>query len=625
MSLPTDVRLDVTNHQIASFGCRFPRIEATLTVWTEIPAAILVVAEVFVLLAGVIARYVVHRPLIWSDELASMLFIWLSMLGAVVALRRGEHMRLATLPMMLSPYWRSWLETLGMIIISLFLIALLPSIGEYIQDQWYVLTPAMRIHDSFRVVAIAVGVLLMLFICFLRLVESATLLQLLTTMMIVAIICGGFWISVPVLRVIGNFNLLIFFVVLVAVCVASGVPIAFSFGAATLAYLTFSTNAPLTIIVSRMDEGMTELILLSIPMFVVLGLLTEMMGLAKALIGFMASVLGHIRGGLSYVLIGAMFLVSGISGSKAADMAAVAPVLFPEMKRRGSKPPELIALLCGTAAMSETIPPSLVLITLGSVTGVSIQALFTGGIMPALLCTAFITGTIYVRSRGEVSTGERAPLTTIVRAFMYALPALALPFLIRTSVIEGVTTATEVSTIGVIYAVTVGYFFYGRVDWRRVYPMLVSTASLTGAVMLIFGLATAMAWSLTQSGFSQTLVEVMTRVPGGKLGFLAISIVAFAVLGSVLEGIPALVLFGPLLFPAARVIGIHEVHYAMVVILAMGLGLFAPPFGLGFYTACAVGGVSPESAARPVWPYLGVLLVAVIICALWPNLSIGLL
>jgi len=155
--------------------------------------------------------------------------------------------------------------------------------------------------------------------------------------------------------------------------------------------------------------------------------------------------------------------------------------------------------------------------------------------------------------------------------------------------------------------------------------VLIETASLSGAILLIIGTATAMAWSLTQSGFSRQLVTSMEQVPGGQLGFLAVTIVVFMILGSVLEGIPAIVLFGPLLFPAARALGVHDVHYAMVVILAMGIGLFAPPFGVGFYAACAIGRVPPDAATGRVWPYLGAVLAALILVALVPWLSIGFL
>src|SRR6201991_2753644 len=144
-------------------------------------------------------------------------------------------------------------------------------------------------------------------------------------------------------------------------------------------------DVPMLLFVGRFYEGMSPLILLAGRLFVFLGLLIEMTGMARAMINFLASLLGHVRGGLSYVLVGAMYLISGISGSKAADMAAVAPILFPEMKKRGEKPGELVALLSATGAQTETVPPSIVLITIGSVTGVSISALFTGGLLPGLV------------------------------------------------------------------------------------------------------------------------------------------------------------------------------------------------------------------------------------------------
>src|SRR5665213_2723542 len=189
----------------------------------------------------------------------------------------------------------------------------------------------------------------------------------------------------PFFENLGNYNLLIFFVGLVALGVFTGVPIAFSFGIATFAYLALSTTVPVSVLVGRMDEGMSHLILLAVPLFVFLGLLIEMTSMAHKMVSFLASLLGHVRGGLHYVLVGAMYLVSGISGSKAADMAAIAPVLFPEMKARGAKPGDLVALLAATGAQTETIPPSLVLITIGSVTGVSISALFTGGLLPGVV------------------------------------------------------------------------------------------------------------------------------------------------------------------------------------------------------------------------------------------------
>jgi tripartite ATP-independent transporter DctM subunit len=213
----------------------------------------------------------------------------------------------------------------------------------------------------------------------------------------------------------------------------------------------------------------------------------------------------------------------------------------------------------------------------------------------------------------------------ILKKFFIAIPALALPFLVLGAVIKGIATATEVSTIGIAYAILIGMIFYRRLEWRRIYPMLVETVSLSGAILLIIATATAMAWALTQSGFSKTLVQLMANVPGGRGGFLAASVVCFVLLGSFLEGIPSVVLFGPLLFPVSRVMGVHDVHYAMVMILSMGVGLFSPPFGVGFYAACAIGKVSPDEAMISVFPYMVAVLSALIIVAAIPWLSVGFL
>jgi TRAP-type C4-dicarboxylate transport system permease large subunit len=196
---------------------------------------------------------------------------------------------------------------------------------------------------------------------------------------------------------------------------------------------------------------------------------------------------------------------------------------------------------------------------------------------------------------------------------------------IRAAVVEGVATATEVSTIGIVYGLLIGLLVYRRFDWGRLLPMLIETACLSGAILLIIGTATGMAWGLTQSGFSRSLAAAMTGLPGGSAAFIAVSILAFTVLGSVLEGIPAIVLFGPLLFPIARAVGVHEVHYAMIIILAMGIGLFAPPFGVGYYAACAIGRVDPAEGIRPIWGYLLALLVGLIVVAIFPWISIGFL
>ena len=591
-----------------------------------IPAALLVVAEIVVLFIGIVSRYVLHAPIVWSDELAGILFLWLAMLGSVLAFQRAEHMRMTAVIGMIRPEARLFLDVFATAASLAFLLLVIQPAYDFAADEVYVTTPALGIVNTWRAAALPVGIGLMLIVATLRLIATANVKHLVGAIATMGALIALLALLAPVLKPLGNLNLLIFFVFIVGAMVFAAVPIAFAFGLATIGYITLTTSTPDVVVIGRMDEGMSHLILLAVPLFVFLGLLIEMTGMARAMVGFLASLLGHVRGGLHYVLVGAMYLVSGISGSKAADMAAIAPVLFPEMTKRGAKPGDLVALLAATGAQTETIPPSLVLITIGSVTGVSIAALFTGGLLPGIVLAIGLCAVVWSRYRKEdLSHVRRATKQEVGRAFLIAIPAIALPFVIRAAVVQGVATATEVSTIGIVYSVLVGLLIYRLFSWSRLYPMLVETAALSGAILLIIGAATGMAWALTQSGFSTSLAKFMTSLPGGVPVFLVVTILSFIILGSVLEGIPAIVLFGPLLFPIARQVGVHEVHYAMVVVLAMGIGLFAPPFGVGYYAACAISRIHPDEGMGPIVAYIVALLIGTLVVAAVPWISIGFL
>ena len=600
------------------------RADRALARAVEAAAALLLAAEVLLLGASILAR-ACGIAMVWSEELEELLFLWLAMFGTVIALRRGGHMRMTALVARLGPSTRAFAEAFALAAMAGFALLLLPDAIGFAAQQGAIHTPALGLPGSLRTAALPAGFGLIVLTALVQL-PAHRLRDLLLAA--IGLAAAGLALSVlaPWFDDIGNWSLVVFFVLLLGAGVAAGVPIGFAFGLATFAYLADAGGIPLSIMVGKMQEGMSSLILLAVPLFVFLGTLIEMTGMARAMVDSLAALFGHFRGGLSYVLLGAMYIVSGISGAKAADMAAVAPVLFPEMKRRGVPEGELVSLLAASGAMSETIPPSLVLIIIGSVTSVSIAALFAGGMLPALVL-AIVLGIIARRNAGRDGHGAapRAPVRVMARNFVIALPALVVPFLIRFAVADGIATATEVSTIGIFYSALVGLLVYRQFDWRRLWPMLVDSASLSGAILFIIGTASCMSWALTQSGFAMSLGAAMQAVPGGRDGFLLASILVFIVLGSVLEGIPAMVLFGPLLFPVASQAGINEVHYAIVVILAMGIGLFAPPFGVGYYAACAIGRIDPAAGMRRIVPYLAALLVGLLIVAFVPAITTVLL
>jgi tripartite ATP-independent transporter DctM subunit len=506
--------------------------------------------------------------------------------------------------------------------VVVFLLGMIAPAFDYAKDEWIIAMPALQIPNSFRVVAIAVGVLLMLAVVLahaLRTTQKKHLAVAAITFAGVALLC---FLVAPQLVKLGNTNLVIFLVVFVAVLLVSGVPIAFCFGLGVLSYLTFTTDIPLQIVVSRMDEGMSNLVLVSVPVFVLLGCVLDSTGMGKAIIDVLASLIGHIKAGMSYVLLGSLFIVSGISGSKVSDMATVAPALFPEMARRGNKRSEMVALLGTGAAMADTVPPSIVLIVLGSVAGVSIAGLFQSGIVVAMLLLMALIVVARWKARFENTENVKRPAwSRIGRLFVFAAPALALPFVIRSAVGEGVATATEVSTIAVLYAMIAGHYLYGGIKPAKLYAMLVETAALSGAVLVILGTASAMAWTITQSGVVQTLNQFLTTLPGGAFAFMAVSIAVFVVLGCLLEGLPAILLLAPIMFPIAKKLGIHDIQYAMVVVSSMNIGLMLPPVGVGFYVACKIGDGDPSEVMRAIWPYIAALLVGVIIIAAVPAIS----
>jgi tripartite ATP-independent transporter DctM subunit len=606
-------------------GVILRRLDTWVDWVTQGLAAFFVVVEIAILFAGVVGRYVFDHPLVWGDELAGVLFLWLVSLGAVIALRRSEHMRMTVIIGRLGPRGRRLSTCISALIVVVVTIGLVVPGLSYAAQQQAILTPVLQVPGSWEIAGQLAALFLLLYVALRQLLGEATWIELAGLLVASVVIWFGLVALEPTFDDLGNADLIVFFIGIVGVCIFIGVPIAFSFAIATFGYIRFTSDIPMAVIISQMDQGMSSIELLAVPMFVVLGLLLEMTGIARAMVDFLAALVGHRRGGMSYVLIAAMYLISGISGSKAADQAAVAPVLLPEMRRRGIPAGELAAQLAASAAMSETIPPSLVLIIVGAVTGVSISALFTGGLLPAGIAAAGLALLVAFRSRHDRPVASNMTPSAVLRLFLVAIPALILPFVIRYAVLAGVTTATEVATVGVVYSIFVGVAVYRCFDWRRLVPILVETAALSGAILLIIGTASAMAWSLTQAGFAQTLTDLMTGLPGGKGGFLAVSIVLFMVLGSVLEGLPAMVLFGPLLFPVAEQLGIHLVQYGIVAILAMGIGLFSPPFGVGFYQTCLIGKVSSDEAFGRIWPYMATLVVALILVAAIPWISLGFL
>jgi tripartite ATP-independent transporter DctM subunit len=545
------------------------------------------------------------------------------MIGAAIAMHRHEHLRLTLFLGMLPERLRNAVYAIGLVSMVAFLTAVIGPAYEYASEEWVVRTPTLEIPNTFRVAAMVFGIAAMLVIIVAHALRTLPWRTLVGSVGFVAAVAGIFWSLSPQLQQLSaGINIGIFLALLVAVLLVAGVPIGFCFGLGTLCFLAFSSYRPLMVIVSRMDEGMSSIILVSIPVFVLLGCILDATGMGKAIVDFLSSLVGHIKAGMSYVLLGSLFIVSGISGSKTSDMATVAPALFPEMERRGYKRRDMVAMLATGAAMADTVPPSIVLIVLGAVGGVSIAGLFQSGFVIAMVLLVALLVLARWKARHEDMRGVRRPTPKLIgKLLLIASPALVLPFLIRSTVGGGVATATEVSSIAVVYAMFIGHLLYGGVKGRKIYEMLVETASLSGAILLILGTASGMAWVVTQSGVIQELTALLTAMPGGAIAFMAVTVLIFLILGCLLEGLPAVLLLAPIMYPIARKLGIHDIQYGMIIVAAMNVGYMTPPIGIGLYIAARIGGASPDEVTKAIWPYLVALLAGIVVIAAVPWLS----
>jgi tripartite ATP-independent transporter DctM subunit len=321
-----------------------------------------------------------------------------------------------------------------------------------------------------------------------------------------------------------------------------------------------------------------------------------------------------------------MVLFSGISGSKMADVAAVGSVLIPAARRSKQNPGSAVALLAASAVMAETIPPCINLIILGFVANLSIGGLFVAGLLPACLMALALIAVSIVFGKRPASAEEIEPQLPMSGLWSGAIASFGLIFMIFAGFKSGFATATEISAFAVVYAVVIGSIVFRELTFRTAAASFVQAATRSGLVLFIVAAAQSLAFVLTLQQVPHAVGEMMLSLSSahGTWLFLLLSIAVLIVMGSVLEGAAALIIFGPMLLPVAVKIGIDPLHFGVVLVIAMGLGLFAPPLGLGLYGACLIGNVPIEQTVKPIMGYLGLLFLCLLVIAFVPAISTAL-
>jgi tripartite ATP-independent transporter DctM subunit len=585
-------------------------------------AAVLAVDVVMVFLS-VVYRYVLHDPVDWAEEIARALMIVLVFFGAATVLARSQHVGADFFRQMLPAAWQPALIHVGHWLIAGVSACLCFSSVLLLVDTYTQTTP-LGLPQWLYVYPVAIGSALMTVFGVANAVQGERRVVALTFIACVGVaaLVGAWNVLVPShpftrgqLLAIGFFGGL-----------ALGMPIAFVLALAALLYFLADPSLPMLVYAQQVMAGSDHFVLLAIPFFVLAGLLMESNGMSARLIELLLRVFGRVRGGLGLITITATAFFSGVSGSKLADVAAVGGIVMPAVRRTRQDPNEAAGLLACSAVMAETIPPCINMIIMGFVANLSIAGLFIAGLLPAAVMALALAALAVIVGR-KIDPGEafehRTPLLKLLGG---ALVAIVMVGMIGKGVTSGVATSTEVSAFAVIYALVVGSLAFRELSVRAIAQLFVRSASMAGGILFIVAAASSLSFALTIEQIPQLVSGSMIAFAHqyGSVMFLLLSMLLMILFGAVLEGAPALIIFGPLLTPIAQQLGVHPLHFGTVMVIAMGLGLFAPPIGLGLFATCAITGTEVKDVARPMLKYLAVLFATLVLLVLVPSFSLWL-
>jgi tripartite ATP-independent transporter DctM subunit len=574
--------------------------------------------ELGIVFANVLARVFFTTSFLWADEVARFVLSIIAFVGGAVAYRRREHAFVRVL-LNRCPVGMQRVCFALADIVALF-ISIVAGVAsfEFIESSWSERTPIFQIPAATIGLPLTAGLALLVLYAVNHLRREHGRRAWVVGGVFGAVMAGlvatrGIWLGW-----FGGDHAIIATVTLFIVTIIVGVPVGFVLLLATAGYLWVTDAPSLVSLPQSMVNGTGNYILLAVPFFIFAGLIMERGGISLRLVRFVETVVGHLRGGLLQVSVVSMYIVSGLSGSKPADVAAVGTVMRDRLRDRHGAG-EGAAVLAASAIMGETVPPSIAMLIVGSITQISMAGLFIGGVIPAAVMAACLMALIYGRARrAGTPCAPRAPVRSMLRAALIAVPALLMPVILLVGILAGIATPTEVATFAVLYGLALAIGVYRAMGWQSFVRTVLDTASLTGMLLFIFAASAGFSWTLTVAYVPQRLVSLLHGMQNSTSIFMVASILLLIGAGVLLEGLPSLNVLAPLLLPIAGRIGVSELHYALVLIISMGVGGFMPLAGVGFYVCCAIMQTGIEEASRAMVPYLLVILVGLLIVAFVP-------
>ncbi|MEA4952606.1 C4-dicarboxylate TRAP transporter large permease protein DctM [bioreactor metagenome] len=404
----------------------------------------------------------------------------------------------------------------------------------------------------------------------------------------------------------------------------AGLPIGFAIGLTSMVLMFVLGTPDAMVLARRMISGVDVYTLLAIPFFMLAGEFMNRAGLVKDILLFANALIGRVRGGLAYVNVVGSMLFAGISGSAVADAAALGSLEMPMMEKSGYDRGFSAAITAASSVIGPIIPPSIPMIILGSIGQISISKLFLGGAIPGILIGFALMGVCWYLSRKrQYPAGERVSIREFFRIFAKTIWALILPLIILGGVLGGIFTATEAGAVAVVYACIVSYFVYG-VKFNA-YPEIFRAAALnTGVVMLVCATAMALTWYLAVGQVPQLLTAFITGLTSDRLVFLFILNVLLFLVGMFIDLTPSLFLLVPILLPVARAYGLDPVHFGVIMVTNLCVGLITPPVGTVLYVTNSIAKISLGQLVKELLPMYVVLFAVVLLVTYVPFLVLWL-
>lgn len=576
------------------------------------------VLQVLLVFAGTMARAIFHSSaLMGIDELSPLFLITLAFLGGAVAYSRGQFIAINLLVDRLPTQWQDilrgaaeWTVVLVSLLIGGYSVPLLLSTMEE-------KTVLLDISYAWMTLPITAGAFLFVLHAGLSLLARGWRAKLVASAIV--------WVPIVAFVAASTFlgehqnALYVLLFLMFFGLTAIGVPVGFVLAVVGIACVQAMGSADMVSVVVNAQRGSGGFIFLALPFFILAGFIMDRADVGLNIVEFIGALIGHLQGGLLQVMILGVYISSCISGSKAADMAMVGLPMNKKLQAHGYAPEERAALLAASAAMAESVPPSIALILLGSATSISTGALFVAGLIPAATMGLCLMLVVRLRAGSARWTPiPRAPASVVIEKARKAVLPLMMPVILIGGIVGGIGTPTEVSTFAVLYALGLG-LINRNINRKNFWGILTQATLLNGMVFFTVSAATIFSWALTLEGVTTAIATFVAGL--GAATFLPAVIIITVLLGALLESFVTIVILAPLLLPVAQQLGIDPLHYGIVMAQAFGLGVILPPIGIALYVACAICGAKVELATRPMMLYLSVLLAGLVLVMFFPAIT----